>query len=340
VNAVRILTIHKSKGLAFNVVVMPYLNMAIDHPGFRQPNMWVENNWPEVEEKTVSIKYSSDLLKTYYSDQYLKERIHVAMDSLNTLYVAFTRPKFELIAFIPQKKTEGNTRLNDFLLSAVSQPNLFGSNENEIDLSSFWNAETSEFLIDLNHQDIVRTGNQSDDLVSFQYTQISSDWRSKISFISSENEFQIQTIQALNDKVAYGKLMHQIMAKINYADEIDVLMTELYSENLFSTELINQLKPKLEAYVSDKQVAQWYERNWEVLNEQGIITQNGELKIPDRMLRNREKYVIIDYKFAFPQPEHKQQVAEYIEMVKNMQTLPVEGYLYYPESSILMKIEV
>ena len=82
----------------------------------------------------------------------------------------------------------------------------------------------------------------------------------------------------------------------------------------------------------------WYSREWQVLNEQGIINNKGELRIPDRMISNGKEIIVIDYKFAIPQDEHKTQVLEYIKLIENLQNLPVRGYLYYPLEKNIVEI--
>ena len=337
-DALRILTIHKSKGLAFNVVIMPSLEMPTNYLGLNQPNLWVKNNWEGIDAGILSVRYSKELLKTYYSEQYLHERVQVAMDALNVLYVAFTRPKLELIAYASKAKRTGS-KISEFLFTVFSQPTILSPSENEINLSEYWNPEEKLFSFDLDNKPIKRTGKSQDELIVLKNDLKKADWREKITFRSSVDEFVIQSIQALHDKVSYGKLMHQIMAKIKYADELEDALKELHAENFISKELLIEIQPKISAYVNHKLVSDWYSRNWDVLNEQGIITQDGELRIPDRLIKNEKMYIVIDYKFAIQSDEHKEQVGAYIKILKNMQALPVEGYLYYPETAQIIKVD-
>jgi ATP-dependent exoDNAse (exonuclease V) beta subunit len=99
VNAIRILTIHSSKGLEFDVVMLPFLNWDIQrtHMGeifWCQPQTEPFNQMP-----LVAVPLSSKLLKTHFKKEYINEIISQYIDNLNLTYVAFTRPKMRLYAY-------------------------------------------------------------------------------------------------------------------------------------------------------------------------------------------------------------------------------------------------
>ncbi|MBK9389213.1 MAG: UvrD-helicase domain-containing protein [Bacteroidetes bacterium] len=109
-DAVRILTIHKSKGLEFRIVILPFISWNLDHLPTKPPVLWVK---PSVEPFNklgiVPVKYSKELLNTIFADDYTDERYSVFIDNINLLYVAFTRAKEALIGFSVDNPRNENT---------------------------------------------------------------------------------------------------------------------------------------------------------------------------------------------------------------------------------------
>ena len=106
-NAIRIMTIHKSKGLGFNVVIMPFADWKVDQ---KDAILWCHPTQKPFDQMSlVPVKYSKALRNTIFAPDYFKEKLHACMDNLNALYVAFTRAKEELIVIAPQPKKETST---------------------------------------------------------------------------------------------------------------------------------------------------------------------------------------------------------------------------------------
>ena len=98
-DAIRVMTIHKSKGLGFNVVIVPFLNENLDHKQLQYPTLW-----STYEGMPVPVKYGKGLLESSFEGEYKKERLAACIDALNTVYVAFTRAKEEMVIFAPEAK--------------------------------------------------------------------------------------------------------------------------------------------------------------------------------------------------------------------------------------------
>ncbi|MDR2145223.1 MAG: UvrD-helicase domain-containing protein [Tannerella sp.] len=108
-NAIRIMTVHKSKGLGFKVVILPFADWKMDQ---KDSFLWCRPTQKPFDRMSlVPVKYHKDLKNTYFAEDYFHEKLHAYMDNLNTLYVAFTRAKEELIVVAPKPKSnpKGNT---------------------------------------------------------------------------------------------------------------------------------------------------------------------------------------------------------------------------------------
>ena len=103
-DAIRIITIHKAKGLEFKAVIIPFCNWLIDHNPHHTNILWCK---PDVEPfnklELIPVKYTSKLSETIFYEEYFTEKLHAYVDNLNLLYVAFTRAKDVLYTFSPLK---------------------------------------------------------------------------------------------------------------------------------------------------------------------------------------------------------------------------------------------
>ncbi|MEQ9440916.1 MAG: UvrD-helicase domain-containing protein [Cyclobacteriaceae bacterium] len=110
VNAMRVMTIHKAKGLQFKVVIVPFCDWNLDHHPFKTNILWTNPQDSALEGAgLLPMKYSSQLTHTLFSQEYYEEKIRIHIDHLNLLYVAFTRAEEGLYAFArPTSTRQGN----------------------------------------------------------------------------------------------------------------------------------------------------------------------------------------------------------------------------------------
>ncbi|MCT4645973.1 MAG: UvrD-helicase domain-containing protein, partial [Carboxylicivirga sp.] len=124
-NAINVMTIHKSKGLEFKAVVIPYCNWNIDDKG-RGSLIWSRpDQTPFNELELVPVNYSDALLHSIFVDEYLTERLHQFVDNLNLLYVALTRAEESLVIMAEQPaKTGGLKNVSHLLFRLINQFNM------------------------------------------------------------------------------------------------------------------------------------------------------------------------------------------------------------------------
>ena len=114
-DAIRVLTIHKSKGLEFSNVIIPFCNWNFESSGLNAPVIWCSSGQePFNELENIPLRYSSSLQDTVFANQYYIEKAQSLVDNLNLLYVAFTRAMENLFVFapIPRKKINCQPQAN------------------------------------------------------------------------------------------------------------------------------------------------------------------------------------------------------------------------------------
>ena len=122
--ACSLMTIHKSKGLGFPVVLLPDLGWQLDASTNHENILWCSTEGKETDElpmqeiASLPLKYSRKLYYTLFAREYLEERMNYTFDALNLLYVATTRAKEELHIWLPTS-TDGKKKEQNEPLSSI-----------------------------------------------------------------------------------------------------------------------------------------------------------------------------------------------------------------------------
>ena len=317
-NAVQIMTIHKSKGLAFNVVMVPF-----NWEGTRG----FSEIWVDAQKHTLSrlkhslIRTSSSLKNSDFSEQYLEEKELNLLDNLNKLYVSMTRSVQRLYIYskvYPNKISESflnSGRLNSFLYHFGLKDKFIKGNYNE---DNQIKKNKSKKIFQLNNQHKVRWQN----IVSLKR--------------SSVREWDMDDISSKKD---WGTLLHYTLSKLEGRFQIEDLCNQIYLEGLCSEKDKCRLILKLQDLLSHPKLEDFFHERWSVKTEQEILLPNGESYIPDRILFSEKKTIIIDYKTGVPEDSHKKQILNYANILKDMGYCDIEKFLVYTESKdILEKI--
>lgn len=341
-NAIRILTVHKSKGLGFKVVILPFGDWEIDHKPTKPVILWCH---PEVKPfnrlHLVPVRYSQILGNTIFAKDYLNEKLYAFIDNLNTLYVAFTRAKEELIVFSPRpakidEKTgavERITSIADLLWAGLYSevqdtregekltllPSAFDTTEGVFELGSWW------------HPSPQKSGEvEVEEVEMNRLCSVSPDDRLQLRLHGKGFFFD-------NARRKHGTLMHEVLSRIRTKDDIPASVESYRLAGIINREEAETLVGRLKELLNTPKAILWYEGTARVLNEVDILFGNGLSKRPDRVMIAGQQVVVVDYKFGEKEDKrHHSQVKNYLKLIRQMGYTEVEGYLWYVE---LNKIE-
>ncbi len=343
-DAIRIVSIHKSKGLAFGVVLMPFVDWKIDHNSNHTEIIWCR---PDLEPfnqlSVVPVKYQQNLIDTIFSEDYLEEKIFTYIDNLNLLYVAFTRAKYRLSIFTPmyKKKTYSLTGIADLLWFGIAKSKniLPDISEQQIQLADYLTESEKEAHFSIGESNKTNSSIDKPNELPAKNAERDPKWQS----IPFDNRLKLRfnSIGFFNENGNrdYGTLMHDLISKVQtiadipHAVERKIISGELPESN--RQEVIDELKQLL----SINEVSNWYSGNYSILNEVQVLHPKFSFSRPDRVMIGNNRVIVVDYKFGDVQEEkYKKQVSRYMQYIREMGYENVFGYVFYVKQGILVKI--
>lgn len=342
-DGIRLLTIHKSKGLEFDNVIMPFCDWALEKPN---SVIWCSpTHQPFNELPLVPVDFSAKMMKqSIYEDDYRLEHLQNMVDNLNLLYVAFTRAGKNLFVLGSVGGSNCRSHTIEMVLPKVKE-NLekagetctLNMEENEgktvamsfeygvLSLSEEKKKEKkSDNVFTQPEQPLQIDITSNDMLPEFKESNKSRD------FIQGDDEEEQH-----RHYVKMGTVLHQLFSTIQTQDDIEKALRTfeqegvIYDDNVSRERLERLLRKRFETPV----VADWFSARWKVFNECSIILiKDGKLQEyrPDRVMMDEDGNVtVVDFKFGKPHKEHHEQVKGYMQLLNDMGYVCVKGYLWY-----------
>ncbi len=347
-DGIRILSIHKSKGLEFHTVLIPFCDWKLENETNNQLIWCSPTEAPFSTLDIVPVNYSSTMAESVYRQNYLDERLQLWVDNLNLLYVAFTRAGKNLIFWC--KKGQKGT-MSELLANALPQVAAREGDENWDEEEPYENGElcpskhtgTEEHLPEAPKVSANRLAQKPDKLpvhmesmrhdIEFRQSNRSADFIQGVDEEESDNRF-----------INRGRLLHTLFSAIETEEDIDNAIDQLVFEGIIGKpETEEKIRELTHHAFSLPQVQDWYSGSWHLFNECDIIWQErGELRTrrPDRVMMRGNEIVVIDFKFGKQNKKYNKQVQGYMQLLTRMGYLKenIEGYLWYVEEDLIEKV--
>lgn len=332
INAIRVLTIHKSKGLEFKAVLVPFCDWKLDHDATKDNFLWCKTDQqPFADIGYMPLKYSTRLEQSYFARDYFEEMFKAHIDNLNLLYVVLTRAEEFLMINCPPP-SNGLKNVGDLVLKGIEQ--LSQKQEDYVTLQD--DDSIKRYTIGL--LDGEKNGKRAINQVGFISNYKSSDWRNKIAVRKKGGILFDPDALEQKAKINYGLLVHEILSKIKNEKEVEILTDTYELEGIISKQERTTLIEQLNIIFSNPQVQRWFNTDWEVKAEVPIIVRDDYPKRPDRVLLQGKNAIIIDFKTGKEKPNDKKQVMEYSDLLKEMGYLNVQAHLLYIGLNKVIKV--
>lgn len=363
IEGIRIMTIHKSKGLEFDNVIIPFCNWEMEKKG----TLWCETkNKPAPYNKLplLPIDFSRDkLIGTVFEDDYKEEHFQNIVDNLNLLYVAFTRASKNLFVFgLRQGKTTldniakgtppGNRSYAiELALRQVSEQLQGSSLSFPDDIGSEIHFEYGTLVPETHEKEHAVADNPflikpDKHIVSIAtYPQVATFKQSNksIEFVKGEDVDP-------SDRTRYikiGNVLHQLFSTIYTTADIPTRLNELEQQGIIYNDEITsaQLRTRIEDAITNPQVQEWFSKRWQLYNECTILEYNKDTNEmeehrPDRVMTDGKEFVVVDFKFGKEREEYKKQVQQYMEILIRMGHKKVSGYLWYVVKNNVVEVKI
>ena len=348
-NGIRLISIHKSKGLEFDHVIIPFCDWTLE----KQTDniIWCQpQEAPFSDLPIVPIDYSQNkLIGTIYEQDYLHEHLQNTVDNLNLLYVAFTRAAKSLNVIGKRDAKNSRSALIEMCLPlvAVDLPDaqLDGMENNQTAIV-FTLGEMASTAIPTDSTSI-NSPSKNPFLQESQPISVSiRNYDSKVDFRQSNRSRDFIMGDDIDQQHRYiqaGSVLHEIFSTIQTEKDIPEALQRLqfegilYDEEMTAERITTMLRKRL----SDPRVASWFSSRWTLFNECTILSvENGEVKEhrPDRVMTDGNEWIVVDFKFGHPAPEYHQQVRGYMDLLSSMGHQNVKGYLWYVYSNKIEEV--
>jgi ATP-dependent exoDNAse (exonuclease V) beta subunit len=329
--AIRIMTIHKAKGLQFRVVIVPYCDWKLDHE--RASVMWFRTDRPPYSTlPVVPVLYSSGLAQTFFRDQYFEERFRIHVDNLNLLYVAFTRAIDALFVITPEisGKTDNIRSVSDLISKVLSEDQLANNFRNDCTHDGRrWQSG------DMNDAQPEPVPAARQFIRLHQSASYSGDGK----LIMRSGNLDVFNREA-GWKIDQGRVMHRIFQGIKSAGDVDAAVFQLISQGKAGIKDKDTLVSRIKVLISAPPVNEWFDGSWKVMNEQDILTPAGNVYRPDRIMLKEGRLIIVDYKFGAQKSDaYNNQVNIYRSLLQEMGYADIRAYLWYVTLKEVVQVE-
>ena len=322
-DAVQIMTIHKSKGLEFPVVIFPY---DLDIYYQNSPKTWYDNLDKEAYNNFESILISSSSVientGEYGKNIFSHQQEESELDNFNLLYVTFTRAKEQLYIISENRKAKDKLKLySHFFIDFLNKLGLW---------------EEKKLIYEFGNNIRLSIKEDNDLNVEIQKEFISSSWQDhQINIVASSN---LLWDSDRGDAILFGNLIHELMAKIISEKDIKKSVNQFVNRGLIKKNKQEYIEELIYKIVNHKELITYYKAGKIIFTEREIITNDKQILIPDRLVFDKDNNVtIIDYKTGKPENKHHQQIESYGEVLKNMNFTVLEKILVYIDDEILIE---
>lgn len=314
-DAVEVITSHKAKGLQYPIVFVPFCNFDFDsktHPSWYEAPE--EASFGEL--KSLPVDYKSELDKTVFSPRYKQELAKWHLESLNVLYVAFTRAESGLYAFCqppPSAKKSMYGSASKLLWTFFERNPIEGWSEGAM---IFKNGS-----LPIKHRE------SKNDLVSLSGYP-TNKWSNKLSIRKTGKAYYDDEVEQQRNE---GILLHQILSEIIHWEQTDRVL-DRYEKRMEITNADRKLYENIIKNLwNNEEVKGWFEGDHEVKTEVVVLPKDGETKRMDRVMIDGNNVKVIDFKSGTPKKQDEKQLKEYTSLLEGM-GYEASGYLLYLKS--------
>ncbi len=360
ISGIRILSIHKSKGLEYHTVLLPFCDWKMENETFNHM-LWCKINEADADKEPfceldlTPVNYSSAMAESYFSDSYREERLQLWVDNLNLLYVAFTRACKNLIVWCKDEQKDTVSKLLRESIDCMKEIKMT-CNMPELNEEYEEDKEENDEPIVYEYGEICISSEKKKSDSTNRLVAIPEAVNIKIESLETEIDFKQSNRSAdfirgdedeeenlRSQYIRQGQLLHTLFASIDTKEDLTAAIERLLFEGVIeSAEKAQEIYEIAEKALNLDEVKDWYSGEWTLYNECSIIYNDEQGKMqtrrPDRVMMKDDEVVVVDFKFGKKKPEYSTQVREYMSLLSEMGYTDIKGYIWYVYSGELENV--
>jgi ATP-dependent exoDNAse (exonuclease V) beta subunit len=320
-NAVRIMTIHKSKGLEFPVVIFPFAEEDYN----RKPK---DKLWLNAEEETIGLPKvlidNSSAVEGFGEEAslvYNQKKQEELLDNINVLYVALTRAEEQLYVIsnmnLSRKGEVPKNNMCAFFINYLINKGAFDESKLEYEFGN-----STKLSDEKKHVDASKTIPLVTEILNSKNIKIAQ--REAIMWGTHQQE-----------AIEYGNLVHEILSFVKTKADVDLALTKSIESGLITFSQKETVYKSIQEIINHSELLTYFSEDNQVLNEQTIIQKQGKTIKPDRMTINKDNEVfLLDYKTGTHNSKYQLQLENYQQAIELMGYKVVKKALVYIGSAI------
>ena len=358
-DAIRLMTVHSSKGLEGKTVILLDAAWSTEHDR-NDDVLWAQavqvediSGSPQLTGSGVMgfipVKQDSNLQRTgeqsLYYRAYQREHEAQRIDNYNLLYVALTRAADNLYVYaLP----DANAHKQGYPTVAASLLDYCDLRE---PLATIADSEDTFLQYTVGDEPFIYRDGRKSSMSPFDYagatpiaaTLYSDD--SQVTFRQSQESTEYTTdpdnADAATAQADFGTLCHDIFAHIARQEDSRQVLELYRQQGLIDNDAqFSKIAELINRAFCNPQMQQWFDGSWQLMREAPILTPNTNIR-PDRVMIRGNQAVVLDYKFTNHQrPGHIQQVRDYMSALRDIGYTRVEGWLWYAFPNQLLQVNI
>ena len=345
--AITITTVHKAKGLAYGVVIVPFADWSLEP--HRNTLLWGhlatdEKPLPGLPEVVV-VGLSATLQQTALGGQYAEEREKTFLEGLNTLYVAFTRPRHRLYVLSKRpevKKAAKSTPETDEpgapLAAARTVADLL---HGYLQGLGQWHDEQVAFVLSRGSKPPLLPGGVVPAARTYALTNLgAAPWEERLQLRRhATTVFDFDEQRHLSE---WNRKLHYGLRRLVAAPDVPRVAGQLVAEGIISAKERDEMAARLARIVANPRLAPYFAEHLSVETEREILLGGVQVRPykPDRVVLDRtgRRVTMLDFRLPPPQHAHRQALRNYATLFEQLGYAQVQGLIYYFQTEEIVMV--
>ena len=326
--AVRVMTIHKAKGLEAPIVLLPWADFELKPR--KDSLFWTDQLSDQYRKyKLLPLSFTSDLQDSHFANAYQQELLEGLTEGLNTVYVAFTRARQRLYvcSVIPSAKPPAD--------DLGSLYKLLWTVCNKLEWGTSWDSQSKTFTKGDLAEPLAPSMDDTARSIPIDRIRIGS-YEDKVSIRSGHHKMFTLLDNYKANTIREGIQVHAVLERLKSKKELPAVLDQMHTEGLIREYDKQSIQEKVNALFAQPEFSAFFDPEWKVFSEREVASK-GRLYKPDRVMVKDDRTVVVDYKREKEHSKHHKQLGQYAAFLENMGYRNIEKYLVYVRDLKIVK---